>query len=344
MEIDLIAMVERDLGPGHRSGRWVVWKCPFHDDTHPSFAVTNGDQGRGPGWKCFAASCDRHGGPVEWLMTYHYMSQEDAMEALQTGKNVERRERAAPEPTGPVYPPSKAWQKRAREVMARAKAALWRGAGDQAVRWAGRDGPVEMTPLNWLRGRGLTDDTIEVWGLGWIPRAWEDRGENWGLERPVKFFAGVLIPCEIGGEVWYLKTRLPGGQPKYLHALGSKPGVYMAQTLEFSERVVFCEGELDALLLWQEVQEFSAVVTLGSAVNDLNVATWGYRFLGTRERWLAYDADEAGAKGAEKLAWMKARRLEVPRLRPGDKDLTDYYQAGGDLAGWLRAQIAGGVG
>src|SRR5688572_25699894 len=79
--VDLIALVERDLGQGRRSGRWMQFHCPFpghkHGDRNPSLSVSNGDGSRGPIWKCFA--CGMQGNPAKWLMEFRSMSYSDAL-------------------------------------------------------------------------------------------------------------------------------------------------------------------------------------------------------------------------------------------------------------------------
>ena len=79
INFDLISQIERDLGPGKRSGRWVIFHCPFHDDKHPSMGVTNGDERRGPYFRCFAASCRVLGGPSMCLMEYHRLTYPEAL-------------------------------------------------------------------------------------------------------------------------------------------------------------------------------------------------------------------------------------------------------------------------
>ena len=84
---------------------------------------------------------------------------------------------------------------------------------------------------------------------------------------------------------------------------------------------------LGALLLWQEIEfdNLAAVVTLGSANNEFNVATWGFYLLGARRRVTTYDSDQPGEKGAAKLRWMHTRTLEILRLRSQVKDLADFH-------------------
>ena len=72
---------------------------------------------------------------------------------------------------------------------------------------------------------------------------------------------------------------------------------------------------------------------LGSAAKHLDLHTWGRFLLPARLVLSAYDLDEAGQTGSQSLAGLSARvhRLQVPALRPADKDLSDYFAAGRDL-------------
>jgi hypothetical protein len=127
--------------------------------------------------------------------------------------------------------------------------------------------------------------------------------------------------------------------PKYIHIRGGQHALYQAQTLEFYDTVVFCEGELDAILLYQEAQEIAAAVTLGSASNPLNIPTWGWCLLGVQRLFTAYDRDKAGMEGHLKLDWLSPIRLPIPQLRPQDKDLTDFHKSGGNLLKWLQDSL-----
>jgi hypothetical protein len=348
-QTDLIVLIEQDLGPGRKSGRWVLWRCPFHDDHTPSLAATNGDGTKGAHWQCFTCS-DKHGGPVAWLMEYKHMTKEEALNTLNGSRSNPGwpgRDRAESPLKFPDIPPCEAWQQRARLLIERAKDNLWGERGRKPIFWQSNDpttGEVitqQMTPLEWLIARGLREDTLRIFDIGYIPIAWQDEGKHWGQEHPVNIFPGILIPCVIDHKVWYLKYRRPEGKPKkYLQILGSQPALYLIQTLEVVETgaVIFCEGEFDALLLWQEIQfdNLAAVVTLGSVTNELNTATWGVSLLNFPHRFQAYDSDPAGEKGGSKLEWMHTRRLTIPQLRPHDKDLTDFYMSGGSLREWLK--------
>lgn len=342
---DLITLVERDLGPGRKYGRWTVFRCPFHDDHSPSLGVTNGQGPRGAYWKCFAASCGKSGGLIQWVMTYHDLSYEEACEKLVNPHSLSRLHYPSLQTPLPEYPPGQKWQSRAWQLIDRARKVLWEN--QETLSWpetSPKMGEVvwrRATALEYLTGRGLSENTLHLWHIGLIPKTFADSPNAWGLDgKKVWISNGILIPCIAANQVWYLKIRLPNPKPhKYTQIRGSRPAVYLVQTLENHTKAVFCEGELDTLLLWQECDALAGAVSLGSAGNELNVATWGFHFLHVEEKYVAYDLDQSGAAGADKLAWLKPHPLSIPKLRPCDKDLTDFYLSGGDLKSWLKSEM-----
>ncbi|HNB54987.1 MAG TPA: CHC2 zinc finger domain-containing protein [Anaerolineales bacterium] len=344
-DFDLIALVSADLGPGRKHGRWTLFRCPFHHDHTPSLAVTNGDE-RGAFWRCFG--CHKQGGAIKWFQEYRHLSFSEAVQAVQ-GQDIElgvRREMGELPPPMIEHPPDPRWQVRAWKLVERARDTLWKT--NTPIRWPVSDpqsGTLiwqEMTPLEYLLGRGLSETTLRLWQIGYIPTTFYDSSSVWGLDgQKVWIPQGILIPCIVGNHVWYLKIRRPMPKPhKYTQIRGSRPAVYLVQTLEGHKKAAFCEGELDTLLLWQECDALIAAVSLGSAGNELHVPTWGLHFLHVEARYTAYDLDQSGASGAEKLAWLTPHSLSIPKLRPHDKDLTDFYLSGGNLREWLKAEIA----
>lgn len=325
-EIDLISLIQRDLGQGKRSGRWIIYRCPFpghkHGDKNPSLRVTNGDASRPPWWKCFA--CGKGGGAVRWLMEYHGMSYQDALQCLKLDKPAPDRPRPEPPIQKPDSPPSEVWQARALQLIERAESVLWSDRG--------RD------TLAWLHARGLKDDAIRSARLGYLPVDFQEKPEAWGSPNdetdPLYFSKGILIPGLSASKVWYLKIRPdhPRHGQKYKHTRGGKQALYHADILTEGKPAVICEGELDAILLTQEAGDLADVVTLAGAETDLNLATWGLYLLRPSAFILAFDMDEAGDKGADKLAWLhNSQRLTIPALKAGDKDLTDFHKSGGSL-------------
>lgn len=250
---------------------------------------------------------------------------------------------AAPQP--PTCPPAAGWQARARCVISRAVDNLWSPGGARV-----RD---------WLHARGLQDETLQRWRIGYIPTDRHEAAWRWGLPagRAIYLPKGILIPGEVQGTIWYAKIRKLGGRPKYTQIRGSRAALYMAETIRGDVACV-TEGELDAQLLAQQLQQATdprlhavGVVTPGSASMHLDLQRWGQWFVGLKHLFVLYDQDAQGDEGA--LHWMVTSPvahtaiLRCPVLRPGNKDITDYHLAGGDLvalvSGAVSPGIAGGI-
>jgi hypothetical protein len=266
-------------------------------------------------------------------MEYRGLSYVDALAVLKLkpDPNYRKQEALIQQPDNP---PCETWQARSLKLIERAESALWDVCGKDA--------------LAWLRSRGLKDETICAAQLGYIPKDYTEKPEAWGTPndeaRLINFFEGLLIPGLIAGKVWYLKMRPShprGEMPKYTNVRGGKSSaLYGADSIAIGLPAVFCEGELDVILARQEIKDLASVITLGSATNKLNVATWGIYLLRPSSFVLAYDVDTAGNGGANKLTWLHdAQRLTVPQLRPGDKDVTDFYKSGGNLCSLIENAI-----
>lgn len=83
-KLDILAVIESDLGQGKKSGRYHLFCCPFHTDKTPSLAVTP-DDGR---FYCF--SCGQSGDVIDWLKQYRKLSYQaiaDLTGAMGIGSN-----------------------------------------------------------------------------------------------------------------------------------------------------------------------------------------------------------------------------------------------------------------
>jgi DNA primase len=347
--VDLVAIVESDLGTGKRSGRWLMFTCPFHEDRKPSLAVINSDDSSGSHWYCLG--CGKKGDAIDWLMEYQGKTFQEAIEELTNGslgasKNSPSRRSVDADTVGRL---EEAWVNRAWKLVDRAAAALWnwkeKALFVETDPETGKQVSLKMTPLDWLFHRGLKENTIRTWRLGYIPFSWYDKSHHWGLNtKPIYIPKGVLIPAFTSPErLYYLKIRLPDASPcKYLQISGGKQALFMAQTLlEGHDTAVFCEGEFDALLCWQEAGDLAGFVSLGGASKQLtDVFDWGLYLLRTPKRLLIYDSDEAGQSGVYNLTWLgNSRVVQVPRIREHDRDITDLYKSGGALRAWLEKEI-----
>jgi DNA primase len=330
--VDLAALVGADLGPSRRQrGRWHWWLCPFHAETRPSFGVTP-DNGR---FKCFG--CGAGGDHLDYLERRQGLSTAQALAelrrwaALPETKHQQAAGMAAT--TAGDAPPPAAWQVRARAFLAYAREQLGTDIGRP-----GRD---------YLGGGGLTVETMRRFGLGWNPRDLWDDPQHWGLSGARVYLPrGVVIPCGVGGSLWYVKVRRfeRDGHPriqageKYGGPRGGKGALFGADHLRAADYpLLLCEGERDALLAIQELSDLVDVATLGGAGRRC-LGHWLLWLLPYRRILAAYDADGAGRQGAAHLESLSGR---VQGIRvPHGKDLTGFHAEGGDLRAWLGSHLA----
>lgn len=311
---DLRRIVEQDLGPAPaRGGSALLWRCPFHHERQGySLAVWAN------GFRCFG-KCQMSGDVLDWLQRYRGLSFQVALEALGEAPHT------APgmvvrHPTPVVEPPTPEWQEAARQVVEEAEELLWEEPGVWALDYL-------------LTERKLEPRTIEQARLGVVnsgPRDWQTIA---GLKVP----CGITIPWFIGETLWAVKVRRFGGQPKYVQiGGGSSGGLYRSDQVEGAPAVLFTEGEFDALIAHQEASDLVAVVSLGSA-NARLADRWLLDLVTVPLILAAYDGDQAGAKGAERLQAL-SQRVHTVRV-PWGKDITEFFQKDGDVFTWLANEL-----
>lgn len=328
--IDLVRVAIDLLGPppgrrGDKDRGRVWWLCPFHEEENPSFTL-DAESGR---WYCFG--CQEKGDIVSLLMRIKHLTFPEAVKELTGREPARSRYRdwgplPPPEPRiqlvrKPVRPistgPSGMEPGPASDLVARAAERLWAHEGASA--------------LDGLRRRGLADATIRAAQLGFAPRI-----EARARDGHPYLAAGIVIPWFGRDGLDRVNVRQPDGRrPKFaevFRAANWTGGIYPGQaSIRPGRPVVIVEGEMDSLLLAQEIAALDvAVVTLGSAsaVPDVNVLipllccpTW----------CIATDRDDAGNKAAERWP-ARARRASPPELigQPC-KDWTDCHSVGADL-------------
>ncbi len=193
--------------------------------------------------------------------------------------------------------------------------------------------PEGRAALAYLRGRGLTEATIRAAGLGWTPRADAADLEAAGERR-------IVIPWHDGDRLAMVKIRPPDERrkrfpeeqrpPKYVEAFRDRPALYPGpEAVRPGMPLVIAEGELDCLLLAQELADLASVITTGSSSTPLDPAM--LPALLRCPRWYAaHDADDAGDRAA---AEWPARAVRVRPPAP-DKDWTEAHQSGVNLRRW----------
>ena len=275
--------------------------CPFHGEKTPSFVVTPMRES----WHCFG--CGLGGDIFSFVMQRDSATFPEALRTLAAKAGVEIDERT----------------KRQDARLARLRQVLDTGiAFYHAVLTGSKAGEPA---LEYLRGRGFTDATIETHQLGWAPGGWDQmarqlqakrdiRGEELvevGLASPSqrgrgvidKFRSRVLFPIrDASGHAVGLGGRLLEGEgPKYLNSPAT-PLFDKSRTLYLidkakgpirrSGQAVIVEGYTDALMAHQAGFE-NVVASLGTALTPGQVAL--LTRYATRIA-LAYDVDAAGQK------------------------------------------------
>lgn len=136
--------------------------CPFHGEKTPSFTVTPGRDS----WKCFG--CGLGGDVFSFVMQRDSVTFPDALKVLAAKAGVEIDERTKRQD---------AHQARLRDVLETAIAFY-----HQVLTSTTLGKPA----LDYLRGRGFTDATIEGFQLGWAPDNWDSMSRKLIEKRGIK--------------------------------------------------------------------------------------------------------------------------------------------------------------
>lgn len=114
---------------------------------------------------------------------------------------------------------------------------------------------------------------------------------------------------------------------------GSRWGIYNVEEIRGAAKVVVCEGESDTILAWSKLvgSEWRVCGTPGAGASAKQWEKWALDFLFARDILIAYDADEAGDKGAG-VAMGVLGSGKAQRLRPSEGlDLTEHFKKHGEL-------------
>jgi len=315
--VSLAALIGREVALTRR-GREHEGLCPFHSERTPSFHVAE-EKGF---FHCFG--CGAHGDAFGWLMRAGRLSFVEAVEALAAETGVEV----------PRFDPE------AREAETR-RAGLMEALEAAAVFFEAelrkQDGSAG---LDYLRGRGVGDETISRFRLGWAPARDGLRRALAGARFPESLLleAGLLRRREDGsvGDLFRERVIFPitdrrgrvvafggrlleakAGAPKYLNSPASPvfdKGATLYGIAHAREgagragRVVAVEGYMDVIALHQADLPF-AVAPLGTALTERHLAElWRM----APEPVVCLDGDRAGRNAMRKTA-----DRALPLLEPG---------------------------
>ncbi|MEM7018786.1 MAG: DNA primase, partial [Pseudomonadota bacterium] len=182
--------------------------------------------------------------------------------------------------------------------------------------------PEAVAARQYLEQRGLSDEVIAQFGLGYAPPDWETLPKVFRKNKSALIKAGMLIERERSGHYDRFRHRimfpiqdrrgrfigfggrvLDDSKPKYLNSPETEVfqksrelyGLYAArQTRPAPNRIIVVEGYMDVIALSQHGIT-NAVATLGTATGKDHL-TQLFRAVG--EVVFCFDGDEAGRKAA----------------------------------------------
>jgi DNA primase len=318
---DIVALIGEHAGL-KRVGRRFSGLCPFHEEKTPSFSV-NAEEGI---YYCFG--CHASGDSITFVRATEHLDFVDAVRRLadRAGITITEDEAVSAEN--------------------RRRAPLYKVMAD-AVDWYHErlcSSPDAGLARDYLRSRGYGAELVRQFRLGWAPDEWDalSRGISAGSKLLTdsglgfvnrtgrsqdSFRARVLFPIfdpsgkpvAIGGRVLPVAN---GGKsisaPKYKNsqetAIYSKRRVlyglnWAKADIVKSGEVVVCEGYTDVIGLFS-VGLPRAVATCGTALGEEHFRL--LRNFATGRVVLAYDADAAGAAGANRVyEWERQHQVDV---------------------------------
>lgn len=292
-----------------RHGKDFIGLCPFHDDTRPSFNVSTTKNI----CKCFA--CGEGGTPISFIEKYLHLSFPEAIKYLgkKYGIPVAEREQS----------PEERRARSEREELLAANSF----ARDAFVTELHNGNEGRIAGLKYFRDRGLTDETIEKFELGYSPR---DRhflsalADKEGHSREVLERAGLLFRTDDGDYIDRYRDRVIypihslsgtvvgfGGRVlvkkentgKYINSPASVVydksrelyGLYFAkQSIAKKDRCLVVEGYMDVLSMHQ--RGITNVVASSGTALTVRQVQMIHRL--TTHLTFIFDADAAGIKAA----------------------------------------------
>lgn len=277
--------------------------CPFHNEKSASFSVSPGKQM----YYCFG--CGAGGNVFTFIMNYENYTFAEAIKLL-----ADRAGIALPEIED---------SKEARERENRRKTLLQINKEAATYFYYQLRAPQGRVGLDYLKGRQLSDETMNRFGLGYSNKTSNDLcqylrhkgypdeliresgvavfNEKYGMSD--KFWNRVMFPIQdVNHRVIGFGGRVMGeGEPKYLNSPETPVfdksrnlyGLNFARTAR-QDNIILCEGYMDVIAMHQ-AGFTQAVASLGTAFTS-GQANLLRRY--TENVILSYDSDGAGVKAA----------------------------------------------
>lgn len=310
--LDIVNYIHQFV-PLKKAGRNYKANCPFHSEKTPSFVVNPESQT----WRCFG-SCAEGGDIFSFAQKFHGWAFAEALDELGKLAGVQVREQTA--------------QQKQQAARLDELRGLTQTTADFYYQQLLRNESV----LAYVRERrGFTDETIEIYGIGYAPDGWQttrDYLAQIGYSEDDLVEVGLVRRSENGRVYDYFRNRLvipirdergrvigfgaralsEEDNPKYLNspqtALFDKSRVLFGLdrakgSIRDSETAVIVEGYMDVIQAHQ-AGFMNVVAQMGTAMTEMQLKKLAPRW--AKKIVLALDADSAGQNAT-------LRSLEVAR-------------------------------
>jgi DNA primase len=349
---DIVEVVSAHTDLRRQGSRW-VGLCPFHEERTPSFSVDAQEKL----YHCFG--CGVGGDTIKFVEEKEGLGFAEAVELLADRYGVEL-EREQEDPRAEAR---RARRRRLEELLSRAASFYATYLWDSKEAGKARE---------YLRQRGLDEEVLRGFGVGYAPSAWDRlmlRGQQAGFEVEELRGVGLVQRGRGGGEYDRFRSRIMfpirdrrgrvlgfGGramrsdqgakyvntaETDFFHKSRMLYGIDMAKNaIAKAGRAVVVEGYTDVLALHQAGAE-EAVGVMGTAITDEQVAALSGM---VEEVVLALDADSAGQEAmlrAQRVAAGRKMRLMVAAMPAGVDPAEMVAEEGG--AERFRALLDGAV-
>ncbi len=338
-EISVQRLIEASGIALRKAGKDLSGKCPFHEDDTASLVVTPLRNL----WHCFG--CGIGGGPIDWVMKKNGVSFRHAVELLREGipalaadnGSDTRGVSAVKHSSVRVLPPPVVIDADDRALL------------QQVVSYYHERLKQSPEALGYLMSRGLNHpELIDTFKLGLADRTLglrlpnkqrkdgaeiRTRLEKLGVYRESgheHFNGSLVLPvfalndghhgsvCELYGRK--IRDDLRLGTPKHLYLPQNERrgrGVFNEVALIASREIILCEALIDALTFW--CAGYRNVTSAYGIEGFTDEHVDAFKRHGTERVLIAYDRDEAGERGAQKVSenllaiGIDCYRIEFPK-------------------------------
>lgn len=309
MDAAKIEEVVSDFVALRRRGVNLIGLCPFHNEKTPSFTVSPAKNL----YKCFG--CGKGGKPVHFIMEHEQMSYADALRWLAKKYHIEIHERELTD------------EERRIQNMRESMFVINEFAQQFFVDTLHTTEEGKAIGLGYFRRRGLRDEIIKKFGLGYSPEK-RDSFASTAIKQGYKadiiaktgvcystddnrlvdrFWGRVTFPVHtISGKVVAFGGRILQNNPKAAKYVNSPEsdiyhksdhlyGLYFAkQSIMQHDRCILVEGYLDVISMYQSGIQ-NVVASSGTSLTTGQIRLI-HRF--TNNITLLYDGDKAGIKAS----------------------------------------------